>query len=68
MAAARSPASITLKSQLCRISTTADKAVALGVILIELVTNATKYAYTAGTGEVRVVLDATEDRFLRCFR
>jgi two-component sensor histidine kinase/CheY-like chemotaxis protein len=52
---------INLQSQLCRISTTADKAVALGVILIELVTNATKYAYTSGTGEVRVVLQSTDD-------
>ena len=62
----KAPRAIRLDAAPLKLAT--DKAVALGIIITELVTNACKYAYGAdGGGEVRVALfDAGDDNF--CLR
>ncbi|WP_116090829.1 sensor histidine kinase [Sphingomonas crusticola] len=57
------PRALTLSAEPIELGT--DKAVAVGVIVNELVSNACKYAYAAtATGEIRVELRADGDKFM----
>jgi two-component sensor histidine kinase len=62
----RSPRELVLTAEPVRIGT--DKAVAIGIIVNELVSNACKYAYSPGAaGQVRVSFEPDgEDHFLLC--
>lgn len=56
--------SVTVETSICEVDINADDAVALGVIITELLTNALKYAYPDQTGTVRINLSQRDDGFI----
>jgi two-component sensor histidine kinase len=59
------PPGVTLTCHFAPASVPTDQAVPLGLLMNELVTNACKYAYPEGGGEVQVSISKEEDRRLR---
>jgi len=61
------PTRIRLKTSLAAMKLDLKRAVPLGLILNELITNSLKYAYPAGTGgEIRIRLEKAEDLVTLC--
>jgi two-component sensor histidine kinase len=57
--------SFDLACEIAPVNLATDQAVSIGLLINELITNAVKYAYPGGSGEVRLILALTERNELR---